>query len=259
MNEPTSFFEFAAQVGLTKHIGGVEATNALIELCHIGEGQYILDVGCGVGVTPCYIARKYGCKVAGVDIVEKMIERSRERAKREKLSDRVEFRVADVQELPFEDNVFDAVLSESVTALPDDQLKAVREYVRVLKPGGYVGLNEATWLKVSPPPEIIAWVSQDVGGTAKPLASSEWTALLESAGLSEIIASTSKVNVQTESRGIVQRYGCLGMLGVFRRIFTLYLRNPAYRKFVREVQTGGLIPKNLDEYFGYGLFVGRKT
>jgi len=38
MKDQPTFFDFAAEVGLTKHIGGLEATEALIELCHIGEG-----------------------------------------------------------------------------------------------------------------------------------------------------------------------------------------------------------------------------
>jgi len=86
------FFDFAAEVGLTKHLGGVRATEELIELCNIGQGKYVLDVGCGAGVTPCFIAKKCGCRVVGVDILEGMVEKSRERAKKEGLSDRVEFR-----------------------------------------------------------------------------------------------------------------------------------------------------------------------
>jgi len=78
-DQPT-FFDFAAEVGLTKHIGGIVATEALIELCHIGRESTILDVGCGVGATACFIATKVGCRVVGVDILEKMVERSRERA-----------------------------------------------------------------------------------------------------------------------------------------------------------------------------------
>ena len=46
MNNPPTFFDFAAEVGLTKHIGGIQATEALIELCHIGKDSYVLDVGC---------------------------------------------------------------------------------------------------------------------------------------------------------------------------------------------------------------------
>ena len=258
MESAEQFFDFAAEVGLTKHIGNVQATEELAELCHIGPGSYVLDVGCGAGVTPSFLARKYGCRVVGVDILEGMVQRSRERAAREGVADRVTFRVADAQDLPFEDELFDAIITESVTAFPEDKQKAVDEYARVTKPGGYVGLNESTWLKVPPPPEIVAWVSQDIGATVEPLTSGEWVGLLESAGLNEVTASIRSVEVQEETKGILQRYGCTGMLGVWRRTLALYLRNPAYRRFVKQVRQAGLVPDNYHEYFGYGLFVGRK-
>lgn len=256
--ENEHFFDFAAEVGLTKHLGGVGATEELIELCHIGEGKYVLDVGCGAGVTPCFIAKRCGCKVVGVDILEGMVERSRERAKREGLADRVEFRVADAQDLPFEDDLFDAVITESVTSFPEDKQRAVNEYVRVTKPGGYVGLNESIWLKVPPPPEVVAWASQDVGANVKPLTSDGWVGLLEGAGLREIIVRTYEINTQNEARGILQRYGRRGMLGVLCRTLSLYARSPAYRRFVKGIREGGIAPENLNEYFGYGIYVGRK-
>jgi len=256
-NEP-HFFDFAAEVGLTKHLGGLGATEELIELCHIGKGKYILDVGCGAGVTPTFIAKRYGCRVVGADISEGMVERSKERAKREGVADRVEFRVADAQDLPFEDDLFDAVITESATAFPQDKQKAVNEYARVTKPGGYVGLNESTWLKVPPPPEVVAWASQDLGASVKPLTSAEWVGLLEGAGLREIVVRTFEINVRDETRGILQRYGCTGMLGVLCRTLSLYAKNPAYRRFVKKVREGGITPENLDEYFGYGVYVGRK-
>jgi arsenite methyltransferase len=256
-DKPT-FFDFAAEVGLTKHIGGVEATDALAELCHIGQGSYILDVGCGVGVTPCYIARKYGCRVVGVDISERMVERSRERAERENVADRVEFRVADAQELPFANALFDAAMTESVTSFPEDKQKAVDEYARVTRPGGYVGLNESVWLKVPPPPEVVAWVSQDLGTTAQPLTADGWARLLEGAGLREIVAKSCEIDTQGEARGILRRYGLGGMVRVWWRMLLLYGRSAAYRRFVKGVREGGVLPENLQEYFGYGLFVGQK-
>lgn len=97
-----------------------------------------------------------------------MVERSKERAKRERVAGRVKFKVGDAQELPFEDNFFDVVITESVTAFPQDKQKAVNEYARVTKPGEYIGLNESTWLKVPPPPELIAWASQDLGANIGP-------------------------------------------------------------------------------------------
>ncbi len=258
MEKQQTFFDFAAKVGITKHLGSFEATEVLIELCHIGEGKYVLDVGCGVGVTPCHIARRYGCRVIGVDLLEGMIERSKERAKREGVMNRVEFRVADAQDLPFEDDLFDSVIAESVTAFPEDKQKAVNEYVRVTKPRGYVGLSEATWLKIPPPPELIAWASQDLGANIKPLTSSEWGGLLESAGLGKIAAKTYTIDVRNESKGMLRRYGWGEMLRIFYRVLSLYATNPAYRKFVREIRENEITPANLDEYFGYGLYVGRK-
>ena len=257
MNQQT-FFDFAAQVGITKHIGSLEATKALIELCHIGADTYVLDVGCGVGITPCFIAKKYGCRVVGVDILPAMVERSKERAWREGLVAQVEFRVADAQALPFDDELFDAVITESVTAFPKDKQQAVNEYARVTKPGGYVGLNESTWLKSPPPPELIAWASQDLGANIGPLTSGEWTGLLANAGLSEIVTKIFAINLRDEGKGMLRRYGWGGMLGIMGRMLSLYVTSPAYTKFVKDVRENEIAPTNLEEYFGYGLYVGQK-
>lgn len=258
MNTQSGFFDFAAEVGLTKHIGGLEATQTLAELCHIGEGAHVLDVGCGVGVTPIWIAGQYRCRVVGVDISARMVERSRERARREGVGDTVEFRPADAQNLPFDDAVFDAVITESVTSFPEDKQRAVGEYVRVTKPGGYVGLNESVWLKTPPPQEIVAWVSQDVGANVQPLTADAWVGMLLGAGLTDITAKSFRVNTQEEAKGLLRRYGLGESLRIMGRMLSLYVKSPAYRKFVRGVRESGVIPADLDEYFGYGLFVGRK-
>ena len=258
MNHQPGFFDFAAEVGLTKHIGGVAATEALIELCHIGEDSWVLDVGCGVGVTPCFIAKKYGCRVVGVDISEKMVERARKRASQEEVVSRVEFRVADAQDLPFEDGRFDVVITESVTTFPEDKQKAVNEYARVTRPGGYVGLNETVWLKAPPPPEVVAWTAQDVGASVKPQTPDAWIGMLAAAGLEGIRTRIYTINTKDEAKGILRRYGLGGMLRVTGRMLRLYAKSPAYRQFVKAIRQEGVVPDNLEEYFGYGLFVGQK-
>jgi hypothetical protein len=48
------------------------------------------------------------------------------------------------------------------------------------------------------------------------------------------------------------------MLRVMWRMLRLYARDPAYRGFVKRVRRGGIVPGNLQEYFGYGLYVGSK-
>jgi arsenite methyltransferase len=258
MEDKPTFFDFAAEVGLTKHFGGAAATAELAALCDIGADSYVLDVGCGAGTTPAFLAKQYGCRVAGVDIRARMLDRSRGEAQRAGVADCVEFRVADVQDLPFDDKLFDAVLSESVTAFPADKAKAVREYARVTKPGGYVGLSEATWLKVPPPPELLAWVRQDVGATVAPLTTEEWMSLLRDAGLHDIVSQLRTVNAVDETKGLARRYGRASMLRSMLRALSLYLRSQDYRAFVKSVREAGVVPATLSEYFGYGMYVGRK-
>jgi arsenite methyltransferase len=258
MDQKQHFFDFAAEVGLTKHLGNVDATDRLVELCHIKAGSQVLDVGCGAGATPVYLAGRYGCRVAGVDILPRMIDRSRELARRKRVGHLTEFRVADAQELPFEDGFFDAVITESVTAFPEDKQRAVNEYARVLKPVGYVGLNESTWLKTPPPPEVKAWASQEIGAAVSPLTKEEWAGLLEKAGFKDLVIEIQEIDVRDEAQGILARYGFAGMLRTMGRMLKLYFSNPAYRQFVKGVGQGGIAPENLTEFFGYGMYVGRK-
>ena len=128
----------------------------------------------------------------------------------------------------------------------------------MVKPGGYVGLNETLWLKTPIPAEIQEWVAQDVGATVQPVLADEWVSLLEKAGLTMIHSQYFSINTQVESKGILRRYGLGGMLRILGRTMRLYARSPDYRKFVKEVRERGITPDNLEAYFGYGLFVGRK-
>lgn len=105
---------------------------------------------------------------------------------------------------------------------------------------------------------MVEWVRQDVGATVEPLTADGWKELLVNAGLQDIVMILENVDVKIESRGILKRYGIGGMLSIVTRAFQLYLRNPNYRQFVKEVNQGGLVPEDFNAYFGYGIFVGRK-
>jgi arsenite methyltransferase len=127
------------------------------------KDSYVLIVGCGVGQTPCLIAEEIGCRVVGIDLSEGMVEKARERANKKGLEDKLEFRAADAQALPFEDTLFDAVLSESVNAFIPDKVKAMRQYARVTKPDGFIGINEVNWLS-EPSPDLRAYAAFVMAG-----------------------------------------------------------------------------------------------
>ncbi|MFX1255895.1 MAG: class I SAM-dependent methyltransferase [Promethearchaeota archaeon] len=251
-----TFFDLAAEMDFTKHMGSAKSTKELIDLCHINKETHVLDIGCGVGQTPCYLAKRVGCRVVGIDINARMVERAKERAKRMRVEDNVEFRIADAQELPFDDNVFDVVITESVIAMVEDKQRAISECMRVIKPGGYVGLNETTLLKASPPTEIVEFMANSTPGAhVESLNAEDWEELLAGPGLRDIIVKTYEVKARSEGSSMLKRYGLKHMVKTIFRMLALYKRSPSYRQFAKEA---GSAPREMAEYYGYGIYVGRK-
>lgn len=246
------FLDMQAAVGITKHMGGSAATDELLSLCHIEDADEVLYVGCGIGIGPAYIAKRYGCRVIGVDISEKMIEWSRQRARQEGVEARTEFRAADVLDLPFEANRFDAVLSESVLLFVKDKPRAIQECVRVTKPGGYVGMNEGFWIE-EPPSEMVAQAQAAVGPYIPTL--DAWQTLWAASGLQETVVRVYQADASAEVKGRVQWIGWRWLLRAWGRGVRLYLTNPAVRQPIREMFN---VPPETFQYVGYGLFAGKK-
>ncbi len=247
----TEYFDMLADLGVTKHIGSLKATEKLVTLTGIGADTRVLDAGCGVGLTPCYLARTYGCRVVGIDITPGMIDLARREASRRGLDDRLRFAIGDVRALPFGEAEFDVVLVESVNTFLNDRAVAFREYVRVALPGGRVGVTESTWLE-SPSEEARAFMAS-VGGES--LEQDDWTAFLAQAGLEDVVAEAYRVDVTEEARGNLRRFGCLGLLRPLLRIFPALTHRRS-----REVLSRSLakVPSRVMRVMGYGIYVGRK-
>ena len=249
-----SYFGLQAYVGTTKHMGGLETTRTLIEACHIDGGAYVLDVGCGAGATPYYLARVVGCRVMAVDLRESMVDLARERARREGVADRVEVRVADAQELPFEDGLFDAVLCESVATFIADKPRVAGELARVTRPGGYVGLNEEVWLVSPPPADLVSYIRRTWDIQPDVPSVEQWVALLEGAGLREVSAQVHRFDARREASQL-QRYRLRDTLRMVGRTLTLYWRSAEFRRYMAARKR---IPPKLFETWGHALFVGRR-
>ncbi len=93
----------------------------------------ILDVGCGTGELAHSLAEDFkAAKVHGIDLSETMIEKARAK----EFKENIDFRVGDVEQLPYEDNTFDVITcSHSFHHYPNKE-KAMAEMYRVLKPNG---------------------------------------------------------------------------------------------------------------------------
>jgi ubiquinone/menaquinone biosynthesis C-methylase UbiE len=100
----------------------------------IGSGdKRVLDVGVGTGFLSIMLA-EIGYSVVGVDLSEEMIKNARKKLESRGLKVRLE--LGDAEDLPFEDESFDAVVNRAVLWTLPDPKKALSEWKRVLRPGG---------------------------------------------------------------------------------------------------------------------------
>jgi len=125
-----------AIVGSTLQIVGEE----LCEAIDIKAGSKVLDVAAGNGMASIAAARRW-CEVTSTDYVPALLERGAARAAAEGMT--IEFREADAEKLPFENNSFDAVLSTFGVMFTPNQEDAASELLRVCRPKGKIGL--ANW------------------------------------------------------------------------------------------------------------------
>ncbi|CAK8569916.1 unnamed protein product [Lathyrus sativus] len=103
----------------------------------------VVDVGCGIGGSSRYLAKKFGASCVGITLSPVQAERANTLAAAQGLADKVSFQVADALEQPFPDGQFDLVWSmESGEHMPNKP-KFVGELVRVAAPGGTIII--VTW------------------------------------------------------------------------------------------------------------------
>jgi len=182
-----------------------------------------------------------------------MVAKAGQKARKMRLEELVEFRVADVFNLPFPDDSYDLALFESViTTLPVDKHDAIRETVRVTQPGGLVAANESV---VDSAPEEFLRLAEEHPATYGVFTPEGLRSLLEESGL-EIVEMS-----EVRSSGAPSMTGELGVLGTitfmvknYWRILRKLISDPRYRRAAR-VDDG--LSKFISEHGGYVLIVGR--
>ena len=123
-------------IGTTLQIVG----ESLCEAADVCAGERVLDVAAGNGNATLAAARRFA-DVTSTDYVPHLLEQGRQRATAERLP--VTFEVADAEALPYDDETFDAVLSTFGAMFAPDQRQTASELLRVVRPGGRIGL--ASW------------------------------------------------------------------------------------------------------------------
>ena len=148
-------------LGDSFHPGGTQLTHELAQRLGLGPSSRVLDIASGRGTSALYLAEHFGCEVVGVDLSEENVRLAGIAAVECGRSDRVHFILGDAERLTLADASFSAIICECAFCTFPNKAAAVREFYRVLIPGGKLGLTDLTRQAEAAPAlaGLLAWIA----------------------------------------------------------------------------------------------------
>jgi ubiquinone/menaquinone biosynthesis C-methylase UbiE len=163
--------------------GGEELARQIAVLSGMGEGTEVLLVGCGKAVSLEFFVRDYGVHGSGIEQDARLIQATIDRVREHGLGDRLQVQRAPADKLPYRDAIFDVAVGELGMTASADPGAAVRELVRVTRPGGTVVLVQLVWTAPVDPARRRV-LSEHLGVEPRMLV--EWKRLLREAGVKKL-------------------------------------------------------------------------
>ena len=149
----------------------------------LARGQIVLDAACGRGLSADFLAASYGVETHGLDPDPALVEEAERRTRDSAHADLLHFQEGDLDDLPYQDGIFDVVIGEVGLASSVDPAKAIRELTRVTRPMGSVVLVQLIW--TGDVDEARREILVEYLG-ARPLLLVEWKQLLREAGVVDL-------------------------------------------------------------------------
>lgn len=166
-------------IGESLHPGGLSLTDRLADLLGLTAKDKVIDVASGRGATALHLARRFNCRVVGVDFSAENVAAANQAAFDAGLAKRVRFVEGDAEEFEV-DEPADVLICECALSTFPDKALVCRQFARVLQPDGRLGLSDVT--RTGPlPPELDGVVGR-LACLADACSLDEYTALLEEAG-----------------------------------------------------------------------------
>ena len=208
---------FLARLGKTRlRPGGRKATEWLIASGDFNKDKKILEVACNMCTTAIGLAQKFDCKIEGVDLDEAALEKARANIAIHGLQDKIHVQRANAMVLPFEDESFDIVINEAMlTMLPvQAKMKAVAEYFRVLKPGGFL-LTHDVMLTTEDSEAVLQQLREAINITVTPLTKQGWKNVFLDSGFRNVETYNGDMTLLSPS-GMIYDEGVLGTLKIIK-------------------------------------------
>jgi ubiquinone/menaquinone biosynthesis C-methylase UbiE len=214
----------------------------------------VLDLAAGRGTSALYLARRFSCRVVGLDLSCSNVSLATEAANRDGLSERVQFLQGDAEQLSaLADESFDAVLCECAYCTFPNKPAAAAEIARILTPGGRFGLSDVTRNGMLPPEldGLISWIA--CIADAQPVAT--YVADLEAVGL-EVRHIETHAEALTELIGQVR--GRLLVAEIVAQIQQVALPRGVDLKLAKQVARYAAEAVNAEK-LGYALIIASRS
>jgi SAM-dependent methyltransferase len=210
-----------------------------------------LDIACGKGTTSILIAKKFGCRVIGIDISPELIDEAKFLARKSKVDHLLEFKVNNATLLPFNDSEFDIIIAQAMLVLIDEKSSVIKEALRVLKPNGLAGWIELTWQK-QPTENFLHQVSDVICAFCmlNVRLSDDWNSLFIESGAMNLQTMIYPMKFNG-FLGMIKNEGLMNSI----RVITKYLTNEKVR--TRMVMMNKFFKKH-EDIFGYGIYTMTK-
>ncbi|AOF52621.1 hypothetical protein BKG91_00620 [Rodentibacter caecimuris] len=223
---------FLARLGKTRlRPGGKKATDWLIGNGDFNQNKKVLEVACNMGTTAIDLAKQFGCQIEGVDLDEEALEKAKANIVANNLQDKIHVQRANAMKLPFEDETFDIVINEAMlTMLPvEAKKKAIVEYFRVLKPGGFL-LTHDVMLVGEDHQIILDNMRKAINVTVTPLTKEGWKGLFQESGFRNVDTFSGEMTLLSP-KGIIYDEGVLGTLKIVKNAMKTENREQFKRMF----------------------------
>jgi SAM-dependent methyltransferase len=219
-------------LGDSFHPGGATLTERLGEMLSLAPDTHLVDAACGCGTSALLLAQRFGCRVTGFDLSRQNVDRATSEATRLGLGDRVQFECGDVEGWPLADQSADAIICECAFCTFPDKLGAARQFARVLRHGGLVGLSDVTRTDSRPEElnDLMAWIAC----LADARSSDGYTALLTDAGLRVTAVETRDDTLRDLVRTIGTRLFTTEVLAALQKIDLVGIDLQAAKRMTRQ-------------------------
>ena len=194
-----SYFELIGVVRETNRPpGGVTSVANIAKGAYLNENSHVLEIGTSTGFTAIELAKLVKCHVTAVDVNKESLQEAQRRAEAEGVAEKIKFVVQDASKLDYKDEQFDMVFCGNVTSYLNNKSKCLQEFIRVLKPHGFIAAIPMYYLN-EPSKAIVDQVSIAINHNITAQYKKDWVDFFNVAPLSLFLCENYKFDFITNS------------------------------------------------------------